>query len=130
MPYQTSISVTAARIAELVQTRQLEGISDVNDESAKGKTRLVIKLKKDATGLVILNNLYKLTPLQTNFSVNTVALVDGVPRTLNLVQALQAYIDHQVEVIRRRSEYRLQKAERRACTSRRACSRPSTSSTR
>ena len=114
MPYQTSISVTAARIAELVQTRVLEGISDVNDESAKGKTRLVIKLKKDATGLVILNNLYKLTPLQTNFSVNTVALVDGVPRTLNLVQALQAYVDHQVEVIRRRSEYRLKKAQDRA----------------
>ena len=108
MPYQTSISVTAARIAELVQTRQLEGISDVNDESAKGKTRLVIKLKKDATALVILNNLYKQTPLQTNFSVNTVALVDGVPRTLNLVQALQAYIDHQVDVIRRRSEHRLE----------------------
>ncbi|MDP1819395.1 MAG: DNA gyrase subunit A [Acidimicrobiales bacterium] len=114
MPYQTSISVTAARIAELVQTRVLEGISDVNDESAKGKTRLVIKLKKDATALVILNNLYKLTPLQTNFAVNTVALVDGVPRTLNLVQALQAYIAHQVEVIRRRSEFRLKKARDRA----------------
>src|SRR5215204_4514254 len=71
MPYQTSISVTAARIAELVQTRAIEGISDVNDESARGKTRLVIKLKKDAPGLVILNNLYKHTPLQTNFAVNT-----------------------------------------------------------
>jgi DNA gyrase subunit A len=113
MPYQTSISVTAARIAELVQTRQIEGIADVNDESAKGKTRLVIKLKKDAPALVILNNLYKHTPLQTNFAVNTVALVDGVPRTLNLVQALQAYVDHQVEVIRRRSEFRLDRAQRR-----------------
>ena len=88
------------------------GIADVNDESAKGKTRLVIKLKKDAPGLVVLNNLYKHTPLQTNFAVNTVALVDGVPRTLNLVQALQAYIDHQVEVIRRRTEYRLGKAHK------------------
>jgi DNA gyrase subunit A len=114
MPYQTSISVTAARIAELVQTRAIEGIADVNDESARGKTRLVIKLKKDAPGLVILNNLYKHTPLQTNFAVNTVALVDGVPRTLNLVQALQAYVDHQVEVIRRRSEHRLAKAQARA----------------
>src|SRR3546814_14246384 len=66
MPYQSSISATAARIAELVQTRQVEGIADVNDESAKGKTRLVIRLKKDAPGLVILNNLYKHTPLQTN----------------------------------------------------------------
>ncbi|MGH9273169.1 MAG: DNA gyrase/topoisomerase IV subunit A, partial [Acidimicrobiales bacterium] len=114
MPYQTSISVTAARIAELVQTRAIEGISDVNDESAKGKTRLVIKLKKDAAALVILNNLYKHTPLQTNFAVNTVALVDGVPRTLNLVQMLQAYIDHQIDVIRRRTEFRLDKARKRA----------------
>ncbi|HLT15882.1 MAG TPA: DNA gyrase subunit A [Acidimicrobiales bacterium] len=113
MPYQTSISVTAAKIAELVQTRQLEGIADVNDESAKGNTRLVIRLKKDAPALVILNNLYKHTPLQTNFAVNTVALVDGVPRTLNLVQALQAYVDHQVEVIRRRSAFRLREAERK-----------------
>ena len=113
MPYQTSISVTAARIAELVQNRQIDGIADVNDETAKGQTRLVIKLKKDAPALVILNNLYKHTPLQTNFAVNTVALVDGVPRTLNLVQALQAYIDHQVDVIRRRSEFRLDKAQKR-----------------
>jgi DNA gyrase subunit A len=112
MPYQTSISATAAKIAELVQTRQLEGVADVNDESAKGKTRLVIRLKKDAPGLVILNNLYKQTPLQTNFAVNTVALVDGIPRTLNLVQALQAYIEHQIDVIRRRSQYRLDKAQR------------------
>jgi DNA gyrase subunit A len=113
MPYQVSISATAARIAELVATRQVEGIADVNDDSAKGQTRLTITLKKDAPALVILNNLYKHTPLQTNFAVNTVALVDGVPRTLNLVQALQAYIDHQVEVIRRRSEFRLDKARKR-----------------
>jgi DNA gyrase subunit A len=114
MPYQVSISVTAARIADLVANRQIDGIADVNDESAKGETRLVIKLKKDAPALVILNNLYKHTPLQTNFAVNTVALVDGVPLTLNLVQALQAYVDHQVEVIRRRSEFRLEKAQERA----------------
>jgi DNA gyrase subunit A len=112
MPYQTSISATAAKIAELVQTRQIDGIADVNDESAKGKTRLVIRLKKDAPGLVVLNNLYKHTPLQTNFAVNCVALVDGVPRTLNLVQSLHAYIEHQVDVIRRRSQYRLDKAKR------------------
>jgi DNA gyrase subunit A len=114
MPYQTSIAATATKIKELVETRQIEGIADVNDESASGKTRLVIELKKDAPALVILNNLYKHTPLQTNFAVNTVALVDGVPRTLNLVQALQAYIDHQMEVIRRRSEFRLDKARKRA----------------
>src|SRR5262245_24311289 len=114
MPYQASISATAVKIKELVESRQIEGIADVNDESAAGQTRLVIELKKDAPALVILNNLYKHTPLQTNFAVNTVALVDGVPRTLNLVQVLQAYIDHQVDVIRRRSQFRLDKARRRA----------------
>jgi DNA gyrase subunit A len=114
MPYQTSISATASKIKDLVETRTIEGIADVNDESAGGRTRLVIELKKDAPALVILNNLYKHTPLQTNFAVNTVALVDGVPRTLNLVQMLQAYIAHQVEVIRRRSQFRLDKARKRA----------------
>jgi DNA gyrase subunit A len=114
MPYQTSISTTAAKIKELVETRQIEGIADVNDESANGKTRLAIKLKRDAPALVILNNLYKHTPLQSNFAVNTVALVDGVPRTLNLRDALMAYIGHQQEVVRRRSEFRLDKAQRRA----------------
>ncbi|MFP3899493.1 MAG: DNA gyrase subunit A [Acidimicrobiia bacterium] len=114
MPYQTSISATAVKIKELVESRQIEGIADVNDESAGGETRLVIELKKDAPALVILNNLFKHTPLQSNFAVNTVALLDGVPRTLNLVQALQAYIDHQVDVIRRRSEYRLRRARERA----------------
>ncbi len=114
MPYQASISATAVKIKELVESRQIEGIADVNDESAAGQTRLVIELKKDAPALVILNNLYKHTPLQTNFAVNTVALVDGVPRTLNLVQMLRAYVDHQVDVIRRRSQFRLDKARRRA----------------
>ena len=114
MPYQTSISTTAAKIKELVETRQIDGIADVNDESAKGKTRLVIKLKRDAPALVILNNLYKHTPLQSNFAVNTVALVDGVPRTLNLRELLLHYVAHQVEVITRRSEFRLKKARDRA----------------
>jgi len=75
---------------------------------------VVVRLKRDAPGLVILNNLYKRTPLQTSFSVNTVALVDGIPRTLNLRDALVAYIDHQIEVITRRSEFRLKKAKDRA----------------
>jgi DNA gyrase subunit A len=114
MPYQASIGATASKIKELVETRQIEGIADVNDESAKGKTRLVIELKRDAPGLVILNNLYKHTPLQTNFAVNMVALVDGIPRTLSLDQALQAYVDHQIVVVRRRSEYRLRQARDRA----------------
>jgi DNA gyrase subunit A len=114
MPYQTSISATAVKIKELVESRQIEGIADVNDESSGTDTRLVIELKKDAPALIILNNLYKHTPLQSNFAVNTVALVDGVPRTLNLLQVLQHYVDHQVDVIRRRSQFRLDKARRRA----------------
>jgi DNA gyrase subunit A len=114
MPYQMSVGTVAAKIADLVNNREIEGIRAVNDESAKGKTRLVIDLKRDAPALVILNNLYKRTPLQTTFAVNTVALVDGIPRTLDLRAALQAYVDHQVEVIRRRSEFRLEKARRRA----------------
>jgi DNA gyrase subunit A len=113
MPYQASIGATASKIKELVETRQIEGIADVNDESAKGATRLVIELKRDASPLVILNNLYKHTPLQTNFAVNMVALVDGVPRTLNLAGALRAYIEHQVDVVRRRTEFRLRKARDR-----------------
>ncbi|MCX7621717.1 MAG: DNA gyrase subunit A [Acidimicrobiales bacterium] len=115
LPYQVSPNAVLGKIRELVESRELEGISDLNDESSgKGGMRIVIKLKKDAPALVVLNNLYKRTPLQTNFAVNTVALVDGVPRTLNLRDALVAYLDHQVEVIRRRSEYRLQKAKDRA----------------
>ncbi|HEU5084279.1 MAG TPA: DNA gyrase subunit A [Acidimicrobiales bacterium] len=114
MPYQTSISATAAKIKELVNDKVIEGIADVNDASAKGATKLVITLKRDAPGLVVLNNLYKHTPLQTSYAINMVALVDGVPRTLNLLDALQAYVSHQIEVITRRSEFRLRKARDRA----------------
>jgi DNA gyrase subunit A len=110
LPYQVSPNAVLNKIRDLVEAREIEGIADLNDESAKGQLRLVIKLKKDAPALVILNNLYKRTPLQTNFAVNTVALVDGVPRTLNLRDALQAYVGHQIEVITRRSEHRLEKA--------------------
>jgi len=114
MPYQTSISATAAKIKELVNDKVVEGIADVNDASAKGQTKLVITLKRDAPGLVVLNNLYKHTPLQTSYAINMVALVDGVPRTLNLLDALRAYVSHQIEVITRRSEFRLRKARDRA----------------
>ena len=110
LPYQVSPNQFIVKVKELVDNRELEGIAELNDESAKGKLRLVLRLKRDAPGLVILNNLYKRTPLQTNFSVNTVALVDGIPRTLSLRDALVAYIDHQVEVITRRSQFRLDKA--------------------
>jgi DNA gyrase subunit A len=114
LPYQSSPAGILLRIKELVESRQLEGIADLNDDSSGDTTRLVVKLKRDANANVVLNNLYKLTPLQTSFGMNMVALVDGVPRTLNLVQALQAYIDHQVDVITRRTEFRLDKAEKRA----------------
>ncbi len=112
LPYQASCKAIAGRIQELVDAGDLEGIADVNDNSAGGKTSLVITLRRDANPNVVLNNLFKQTQLQTSFAVNMVALVDGVPRTLNLVQALQGYIAHQVEVITRRSQYRLDKARR------------------
>lgn len=113
IPYQTSVEGIERKIAELVNSRVLEGIRDIRNESAKGETRLVVELRKDANANVVLNNLFKHTPLQTSFGVNTVALVDGVPRILNLSTLLDAYIDHQIEVVRRRSEFRLQKAKDR-----------------
>ncbi|MCC6436262.1 MAG: DNA gyrase subunit A [Acidimicrobiales bacterium] len=114
LPYQSSAGAIAVRIKELVDSRELDGIRDINDESSGDQTRLVIELKRDANPNVVLNNLYKHTQLQTSFGVNMVALVDGVPRTLNLAGMLQAYVNHQIEVIRRRSEYRLEKARARA----------------
>ncbi|MGC8471029.1 MAG: DNA gyrase subunit A [Acidimicrobiales bacterium] len=114
IPYQTSVPVISQKIDDLVRSGEVEGIAEVLDSSAGKKTRLVIRLKRDANANVVLNKLYKHTPLQTNFGVNMLALVDGVPRTLNLAQMLRHYVDHQVEVVRRRSEFRLRKAEARA----------------
>ncbi|MBV8958136.1 MAG: DNA gyrase subunit A, partial [Actinobacteria bacterium] len=114
LPYQVSIAAVADKIKDLVDSREITGIRDVENLSSGDGTRLVIYLKRDAVANVVLNNLFKHTPLQTSFAVNTVALVDGVPRTLNLRDALAAYIDHQIEVITRRSEYRLKKAQDRA----------------
>jgi len=114
IPYQTSIEVIEQKIGELANAGVLDGISDVQNDSAGKMPRLVVTLKRDANANVVLNNLYKHTPLQTNFPVNVVALVDGVPRTLNLAQAVSYYASHQVEVITRRSEFRLKKARERA----------------
>ena len=114
LPYQASPKAIIEKIADLVNARELDGIRDIRDLSSGDDTKIVVYLKRDATANVVLNNLYKHTPLQTSFGVNMVALVDGVPRTLNLVQALTAYVAHQVDVIRRRSEYRLRKARDRA----------------
>jgi DNA gyrase subunit A len=113
-PYQTSVEVIEQKISDLVRAGELDGISGVLNSSANQKPRLVIELKRDANANVVLNNLYKQTPLQTSFGVNLLALVDSVPRTLNLAQALSHYIDHQIEVITRRTEYRLRKAQERA----------------
>jgi len=114
LPYQTSVGVISQKIDDLVKTGDVDGIAEVLDSSAGKKTRLVIRLKRDANANVVLNKLYKHTPLQTSFGVNTLALVDGVPRTLNLAQVLTHYVAHQVEVVTRRTEFRLRKARARA----------------
>ena len=113
LPYQASCSAIASRIQELVDGGNLDGIADVNDNSSGGETNLIITLKSDANSNVVMNNLFKLTQLQSSFPVNMVALVRGVPRTVNLRDALVGYIDHQIEVITRRSTFRLQKANDR-----------------
>ena len=112
-PYQVSAGAVARKIAHLVDTRELEGIADINDESSGDDTRFVISLKRDANPEVVLNNLWKSTPLQTSFGVNMVALVGGAPRTLNLREALIAYVEHQIEVVTRRSQFRLDAATER-----------------
>ncbi len=114
VPYQTSVEVIGQKIAELVNDRKVEGIRDVRNESAGDTVRLVVELKRDANAQVVLNQLYKHTPMQTNFAVHMLALVDGAPRLLNLRDALAVYIDHQVEIITRRTEFRLRKARDRA----------------
>ncbi|MGE5210125.1 MAG: DNA gyrase subunit A [Acidobacteriota bacterium] len=113
LPYQTSCSAIASRIQDLVDGGDLDGIADVNDASSGGKTNLIITLKRDANANVVKNNLFKLTQLQSTFSINMVALVDGVPRQINLRDALVAYVKHQRDVITRRSQFRLDKAKRR-----------------
>jgi DNA gyrase subunit A len=114
IPYQTSVEAIEEKIAELANARVIEGVREIRNERSRGQTRLVIELKRDTPANVLLNNLYKHTPLQTSFATNFVALVDGVPRTLNLRDALAHYVEHQIEVITRRSQFRLAKAERRA----------------
>lgn len=114
IPYQTSVEGISEKIAELANAGVIEGIREIRDERARGATRLVIELKRDANASVILNNLYKHSPLQTTFGVNMVALVDGVPRTLTLRDALVHYVAHQIEVVTRRTQFRLDRARRRA----------------
>ncbi|MFE6056498.1 DNA gyrase subunit A [Kitasatospora sp. NPDC056446] len=115
LPYQVNPDNLALKIADLVKDGRVAGIADVRDESSsRTGTRLVVVLKRDAVAKVVLNNLYKHTELQTNFGANMLALVDGVPRTLSLDSFIRHWVNHQVEVIVRRTTFRLRKAEERA----------------
>ncbi|MFR9673062.1 DNA gyrase subunit A [Streptomyces sp. TR06-5] len=115
LPYQVNPDNLALKIADLVKDGRVGGIADVRDEtSSRTGQRLVIVLKRDAVAKVVLNNLYKHTDLQTNFSANMLALVEGVPRTLSLDAFIRQWVGHQIDVIVRRTRYRLRKAEERA----------------
>jgi DNA gyrase subunit A len=114
VPYQTSVEVIGQKVAELANERRVEGIRDVRNESAGDTVRLVVDLKRDANAQVVLNQLYKHTPMQSSFAANMLALVDGAPRLLTLAHALNVYVAHQIEVVTRRSEFRLRKARDRA----------------
>ena len=114
IPYQVNKGTLQEKIAQLVNEKRIEGISDMRDESTSKGIRLVIELKKGIIPQVVLNNLYKFTSLQTTFGVNNLALVDGVPKCLSLPEILRCYIDHQVDVVTRRTRYDLKKAQARA----------------
>ena len=114
IPYAVNKAVMIQHMAELVRDKKIDGIRDIRDESSKGEVRVVIELKKDANPQVVLNRLYKHSELESNFSVIMIALVDGRPQTLNLKQILEEYIKHQKEVVTRRTQFDLDKAEARA----------------
>lgn len=115
MPYAVNKANLIERIAELVKEKKLTSISDIRDESARGSVRVVIELKKDAYPKKILNQLYKMTALQTSYHYNMLALIDGIqPRVLGLHDILQEYLKHRQQVVRRRTEYELKKAKERA----------------
>ena len=114
IPYMVNKREMIEKIAELVENKKIEGISYINDETTMKGVRIVIKLKKDANSNVVLNTLFKYTPLQSSFSVNNVALVNGRPRTLNLKQLIKYFVRHRHEVILRRTKFDLDKAQKRA----------------
>ncbi len=114
IPYQVNLGTLVEKIADVVKDGRIDGISNIHDYSNKDGIRIVVELKSGENSDVILNQLYKLTPLQTNFSINNIALVKGRPETLNLKQMMECYRDHRFEVIRRRTVYLLNKAEARA----------------
>ena len=114
IPYQVNKARLVERIADLVKDKKIEGISDLRDESDRNGMRIVIDLKRDANARLIINQLYKNTPLQDTFSINMLALVKNEPKVLNLKQMLELYLDHQKEVVTRRTQYDLDKAQARA----------------
>ena len=114
IPYMVNKREMIEKIAELVESKRIEGISYINDETTMKGVRIVIRLKKDANSNVVLNTLFKYTPLQSSFSVNNVALVNGRPRTLNLKQLIKYFVRHRHEVIVRRTKFDLDKAQKRA----------------
>lgn len=114
IPYNVNKALLIEYIASLVTEKKLDGIADINDESNYQGMRIVIKLKSDANANVVLNKLYKMTQMQASFSVNNVALVNGRPKTLNLKEMLQAFVDHRHEVVIRRTKFELRKAQERA----------------
>ncbi len=114
LPYQVNKSTLLEKIAYLVREKRIEGISDLRDESDRDGMRIVIELKRDAMPAVVQNQLFKFTPLQQTFGVNVVALVGGRPRTLNLKDMIHHYVDHRHEVVVRRTQYELRKAQERA----------------
>jgi DNA gyrase subunit A len=114
IPYQVNKARLIEKIAELVNEKRLEGIGDIRDESDRHGMRIVIELKKGEQGLVILNNLYKLTPMQTTFGVINLAIMNGQPKVLSLLELLRSFIEHRVDVVRRRTQYELRQAEARA----------------
>jgi DNA gyrase subunit A len=114
IPYQVNKSKLIERIAELVNEKKLDGISEIRDESNREGIRIVIELKRDAVPQVVLNKLYKLTPLQVSFGIIMIAIVDGQPKVLNLKQVLECFVAFRKEVVRRRTEFELRKARARA----------------
>ncbi|GAB2536904.1 DNA gyrase subunit A [Gracilibacillus alcaliphilus] len=114
IPYQVNKAKLIEKIAELARDKRIDGITDLRDESDRNGMRIVIELRRDANPNVVLNNLYKHTSLQTSFGINMLALVDGQPKVLNLKQCLEHYLNHQKEIIIRRTQYDLNKAEARA----------------
>lgn len=114
IPYMVNKAKLIERIAELARNKDIDGITDVNDETDRDGMRIVIDVRRDASAEVILNNLYKMTLMQTTFNFNMLAIVNGAPKILSLKQILQYYLEHQESVVRRRTEFELKKAQNRA----------------